>query len=114
MTKFAPFAVDLAAVLVFVAVGRRSHDEASSITGYLLTASPFLLGVAASWVALAVARPDGWLVPAVVTWIVTVAIGVLLRRFAFGDGAPTSFVVVTTIVLALLIVGGRALAERLA
>jgi hypothetical protein len=53
-------------------------------------------------------------VPAAATWIVTVVIGVLLRKFAFGDGAPASFVVVTTIVLALLSVGGRALAERLA
>ncbi len=114
MTKLAPLAVDAAAVLVFVAVGRRSHAEASSVTGYLSTAAPFLLGVAASWALLALLRPGGWLVPAVATWAVTVAVGVLLRRFAFGDGAPASFVVVTAAVLALLIVGGRALAERLA
>ena len=113
MTKFAPFAVDLAAVLVFVAVGRRSHDEASSLGGYLTTAAPFLLGAAASWATIAVSRPGGWLLPAATAWVVTVAIGVLLRSFAFGDGAPPSFIVVTAIVLAMLIVGGRALVERL-
>ena len=113
MTKLAPLAVDLAAVLVFVAVGRRSHDEASSLAGYLGTAAPFLLGAAASWAAIALSRPDGWLLPAATAWAVTVAVGVLLRRFAFGDGAPASFIVVTAIVLALLIVGGRALVERL-
>ena len=113
MTKFAPFAVDLAAVLVFVAVGRRSHDEASSLGGYLTTAAPFLLGAAASWATIAVSRPGGWLLPAATAWVVTFAIGVLLRRFAFGDGAPPSFIVVTAIVLALLIVGGRALVDRL-
>lgn len=113
MTRFAPFAIDLVAVLVFVAVGRRSHDEASSLTGYLSTAAPFLLGAAASWAVLAVSRPGGWLLHAVAAWIVTVAVGILLRRFAFGDGAPASFIVVTAVVLAVLIVGGRALVERL-
>jgi hypothetical protein len=114
VTRFLPYAVDVAAVLVFVAIGRRSHEEAGSFVGFVATAAPFLLGAAASWVILAVARPGGSLVPALSVWAVTVLVGVLLRRFAFGEGAPASFVVVTSLVLALLMVGGRLLAERLA
>ena len=114
MTRFIPYAIDVAAVLVFVAIGRRSHEEAASVAGLLATAAPFLIGAVASWALLAVARPGGSLVPALSVWAVTVLVGVLLRRFAFGEGAPASFVVVTALVLALLMVGGRLLADRLA
>lgn len=114
MTRFIPYAIDVAAVLVFVAIGRRSHEEAASVAGFLVTSAPFLIGAVASWALLAVARPGGSLVPALAVWAVTVLVGVLLRRFAFGEGAPASFVVVTSLVLALLMVGGRLLAYRLA
>jgi hypothetical protein len=43
----------------------------------------------------------------VVLWIVTVLVGMFVRRFVFNDGTATSFVLVTALVLGLLLVGTR-------
>jgi hypothetical protein len=43
----------------------------------------------------------------VVLWIVTVVVGMFVRRFVFNDGTATSFVLVTALVLGLLLVGTR-------
>ena len=40
---------DVACVLVFCAVGRRSHDEGLNIAGIASTAWPFLSGTALGW-----------------------------------------------------------------
>ncbi len=47
--KYLPAAVvDVLLVLIFAALGRRSHEEASTIGGLLTTAWPFLTGLAAA------------------------------------------------------------------
>jgi len=38
---------------------------------------------------------------------VTTAVGLGIRRFVFGDGIATPFVIVATLVLGLLLVGTR-------
>jgi hypothetical protein len=43
----------------------------------------------------------------VILWIVTVVVGMFVRRFVFGDGTAASFVIVTALVLGLLLVGTR-------
>ncbi|MGO9926581.1 MAG: DUF3054 domain-containing protein, partial [Mycobacterium sp.] len=43
--------MDVICVLVFCAVGRRSHDEGASVTGVATTAWPFLTGTAVGWLA---------------------------------------------------------------
>ena len=104
--------IDVLAVLIFVAIGRRSHEEANSIAGLLQTAAPFLIAVALSWIVVAVIKPSGSFVPALVTWAITVSVGMLLRNLAFGEGTATSFIIVTTITLFVLIVGARLVAAR--
>ena len=104
--------IDVIAVLIFVAIGRRSHAEANSISGLLLTAAPFLIAVASSWVVVALTQPSGTLVPALITWAITVSMGMLLRNLAFGEGTALSFIIVTTITLFVLIVGARLVASR--
>ena len=42
---------DVAAVLVFCAVGRRSHAEGITIAGVATTAWPFLTGTVVGWLA---------------------------------------------------------------
>ena len=42
-------------------------------------------------------------------WLETVVIGMLLRRLVWDRGTAFSFIVVTTIVLGVLIVGWRAI-----
>lgn len=104
--------LDLLMVVVFAAIGRRSHAEGLTVTGVAATAWPFAAGTAAGWAA-----SGGWRAPTSVTatgvpvWAATVVGGVLLRR-ATGQGAPASFVVVTTVVLGVLVLGWRALASR--
>lgn len=102
------FAVDVVGVLVFCAVGRRSHDEGLNITGVAATAWPFLAGTALGWLAARGWRRPTEVAPTgVVVWLSTVAVGMLLRK-ATSAGVASSFVVVATTVTALLLLGWRA------
>lgn len=101
---------DLAAVVVFAAVGRRSHAEGLTVTGVLETAWPFLAGTAVGWVAV-----RGWRRPTALTptglavWVATVVVGMLLRR-ATSAGTAFSFVVVASVATAVLLLGWRGVA----
>src|SRR2546430_1249028 len=100
--------VDVVCVLVFCAVGRRSHDEGLNIAGIATTAWPFLSGTAVGWLAAQAWRRPTALVPTgVVVWLCTVAVGMLLRK-ATSAGVAVSFVVVATLATAVLLLGWRA------
>jgi len=100
--------VDVIGVLLFCAVGRRSHDEGLNIGGVATTAWPFLAGTVVGWL---VSR--GWRQPTavaptgVIVWLCTVLIGMLLRQ-ASSAGVAASFVVVAASVTAILLLGWRA------
>lgn len=100
--------LDALAVVVFVAVGRRSHDEANAVVDVLETALPFLIGLALGWAAVRAWRRPVALTTALVVWPVTVLAGMLVRRWAFDDGTAASFVVVATLFLGGCFVGWRA------
>ncbi len=105
------FGIDVACVLVFCAVGRRSHDEGLNVAGIATTAWPFLSGTALGWLAAqAWRRPTALFPTGVVVWVCTVAVGMLLRK-ATSAGVAASFVVVASAVTALLLLGWRALAR---
>lgn len=100
-------AVDVVGVLVFCAVGRRSHDEGVDVTGIAVTAWPFLTGTVVGWlVSRGWRRPTAVAPTGVVVWLSTVVIGMLLRK-ATSAGVAASFVVVATTVTALLLLGWR-------
>ncbi|HWF71129.1 MAG TPA: DUF3054 domain-containing protein [Mycobacterium sp.] len=100
--------VDVACVLLFCAVGRRSHDEGLNVAGVATTAWPFLSGTALGWLAgRAWRRPTAVLPTGVVVWVCTVAVGMLLRK-ATSAGVAASFVAVASTVTALLLLGWRA------
>jgi hypothetical protein len=107
-------ACDVVAVLVFVALGRRSHDEGGNVVaGVLSVAAPFLIALAVGWAAARAWRaPMAWRT-ALVVWPVTVAVGMLLRRFVFDRGTATSFIVVATIATGVLLLGWRLVARRI-
>ncbi|MFI9537198.1 DUF3054 domain-containing protein [Nocardia fusca] len=106
---------DFVLVVLFCAIGRRSHDEAV-LTGLLNTAWPFVAGLAVGWVAAVLLERgrtgteplDGsrlW--PAgVVIWLCTLVIGMLLRVVA-GQGTAFGFIVVAALVLAFFLLGWR-------
>ncbi len=97
---------DVAAVLVFVLVGRASHGE--GLLGVLETAWPFLAGVAVGWaVARAWRHPRTVRWTGVIVWVSVVVVGMLLR-FATGDGVASSFVFVSFIALGVFVLGWRA------
>lgn len=100
-------ALDLAAVLLFVVVGRRSHDEGEALLGLLTTLWPFAVGaLVGHGLLLALRRTAGAPTSGLVVWATTVVLGMLLR-LASDQGVQTSFVVVTTVVLAVLLLGWR-------
>jgi hypothetical protein len=104
----APLVADVIGVLVFCAVGRRSHDEGLSVTGVATTAWPFLTGTVVGWLASRGWRRPTALVPTgVIVWLCTVAVGMVLRK-ASSAGVAASFVVVAASVTAVLLLGWRA------
>jgi peptidoglycan/LPS O-acetylase OafA/YrhL len=103
-------ALDVLAVLLFAAVGRRTHAEGVSMDGIADTAWPFLAGTVMGWgVARAWRRPSSSMTGLTV-WVAAVALGMLLRRVT-GEGTAWPFVVVATVVLAALFLGWRAVAH---
>ncbi|MET0698528.1 MAG: DUF3054 domain-containing protein [Mycobacterium sp.] len=109
VTRTAPasLAVDIACVVVFCAIGRRSHAEGITLAGVAETAWPFLSGTATGWLLSRGWRRPTALVPTGVTvWVATVIVGMLLRK-ASSQGAAASFVVVASLVTAVLLLGWR-------
>ena len=105
--------MDVVAVLVFCAAGRRSHDEGLNISGVATTAWPFLSGTAVGWVASrAWRRPTAVAPTGVVVWLCTVAVGMLLRKLT-SVGVAASFVVVAASVTAVLLLGWRAIVRAI-
>jgi hypothetical protein len=103
--------LDVACLLVFSAVGRRSHDEGLNVAGIATTAWPFLTGTAVGWLASqAWRRPAAVYPTGVMVWLCTVAVGMLLRKVT-AAGVAGSFVVVASTVTALLLLGWRAIAR---
>jgi hypothetical protein len=100
-------AVDLVFVLVFVLIGRGSHEEGFSILGSLNTAWPFMAGLTIGWFVTRAWRvPRGVSHPGLAIWASTAVIGVALRAIS-GQGVAVSFVIVTAIVLAVFLLGWR-------
>ncbi|HEV7175243.1 MAG TPA: DUF3054 domain-containing protein [Solirubrobacteraceae bacterium] len=113
-TPLIAFAIDVILLLVFVLVGRRSHAEAFSLSGIFDTLWPFLFGLVLGWlVTFAWRRPLAILWPGIPIWLMTVAVGMLLRVSA-GQGIEPSFIVVATIVLGIFLLGWRLIALPIA
>ena len=105
---------DVAAILVFVAIGRRNHQEGEAVDGIVTVAAPFLIALVAGWVAArAWARPTQ-VAAAFIIWPVTVALGMVLRNLVFDRGTAVSFVIVATVFTGVFLVGWRLVAARAA
>lgn len=101
--------VDVIAVLAFAVVGRGSHAEGLGVVGVLGTAAPFLVGVLVGWAAGRVWRaPVRW--PAGL-WVfgAAVVLGLALRGLVTGR-LPVTFMLVTAVSLAVLLIGWRVVA----
>lgn len=104
------FAFDLIAVVAFVTIGRRNHEEGLTVGGIVETAAPFVIALIVGWALMqAWRRPDNWVV-GVGIWAVTLVGGMVLRRLVFDEGTALSFVVVASLFTAVTIIGWRLLA----
>jgi peptidoglycan/LPS O-acetylase OafA/YrhL len=110
LPRLAYLFLDVVAVVVFCAVGRRSHEEGLDLGGVATTAWPFLTGTLVGWlVSRAWRQPTAVAPTGVIVWLCTVAVGMLLRK-ASSAGVAASFVVVAASVTAVLLLGWRAVA----
>lgn len=105
---------DILCVIVFVAIGRRNHAEGVTLAGVAQTAWPFLTGAVVGWLLSRGWRQPAAVVPTGVTvWVCTVVVGMALRVIS-GSGIAISFIVVASLVTALLLLGWRAVRAGLA
>ena len=105
--------VDVVAVVVFVAIGRRNHNEGTALSGIIGVAAPFLIALGISWIGLRTWREPFNRASLIATWVITVFVGLLLRRLVFDRGIATSFIIVATITLGVLLGLGRLLSRKL-
>ena len=103
---------DILAIIVFVAIGRRNHNEGTTIGNIAGVAAPFLIALLAGWIAArAWARPMQ-VEAAFIIWPVTVALGMVLRNLVFDRGTALPFIIVATAVTGVFLVGWRMVAAR--
>jgi hypothetical protein len=105
-----PALIDLVLIVVFAAIGMSSHEETVSAATLANVAWPFVVGAAiGGLVSLAWRNPAAPLRTGIPVWILAAGGGMILR-VATGGGFAVAFLVVTLIVLAIFLVGWRAIA----
>jgi len=104
--------LDVVAIVAFVAIGRRTHDEGNALSGLVRVAAPFLIGLAVGWVVARAWKAPTSTTTGMVVWPVTVTVGMVLRRFLFDDGTALPFIIVASAFTGLLLVGWRSIYRR--
>ncbi|MFL6044867.1 MAG: DUF3054 domain-containing protein [Propionibacteriaceae bacterium] len=101
-------AVDVICILVFAILGRSSHQETTDLLGVAHTAWPFLAGGLTGTLIGRTWRHPFALKSGVAVWLGTVVGGMVLRVLT-DAGVQLSFVIVASCVLALFLIGWRAI-----
>lgn len=105
---------DAVAVVLFVVIGRDTHDEANTLGAILETAGPFLIALGVGWLISRAWATPGALSTGGYVATITLVLGVALRRWLFEAGTATAFVIVTAGFLAFTMLGWRVIALLLA
>ena len=100
--------LDVFVVILFVAIGRREHEQSSAFTDVLETGAPFLIGLAVAWLVTRAWRRPTTLPIGLAVWPITVLVGMIVRRTLFDRGTATAFVIVATLFLGAGLVAWRA------
>lgn len=108
------FGGDIAAILIFAAVGRGSHSELDGISGVLVTAWPFLAGWitgAAVMGAYGATAQHGTIIEAAAVagkaWCIAIVVSLLLRSVSRGAPPPVPFAIVASVATSVLLIGWR-------
>ncbi|HSF85521.1 MAG TPA: DUF3054 domain-containing protein [Acidimicrobiia bacterium] len=99
--------LDVGVLLLFVVLGRRTHEEAETLSGVLRTAAPFMLALLAGWTVTSAWTRPARLPVGLGVLVATIGIGMPLRRIVFDEGTATPFVIVATLFLAAGFLGWR-------
>jgi Protein of unknown function (DUF3054) len=100
---------DVAVLVVFVLVGRRSHHEDAGFAGFLRVWWPFAVALGVAWLVTRLWwSPLAWR-RAVVAWLVTVGLGMALRITVQGRDFKIAFTIVTLVFVGAGMLGWRAL-----
>ena len=97
--------VDVILVCAFGIIGRASHGEDASQTPAVIL--PFFAALQVGWLLRSGSRPHLVKWSGVIIWGATVILGLVLRA-ATGQGIVLSFAIVATLVLAVFLLGWRA------
>lgn len=107
--RWAMAMVDLVTLLIFVAIGRSTHDHGVQVFGVLSTLWPFAVGLAAGWLVIISRSEKGVsLRDGIIVCLVTVSGGMILRVVA-GQGTAVAFILVALGFLGALMLGWRIL-----
>ena len=104
---------DVVSIIVFVAIGRRNHDEGAAVDGIATVAAPFLISLAVGWFAARAWTRPMQVAVAFIIWPITVALGMLLRNLVFDRGTALPFIIVATVVTGVFLIGWRLIAGRM-
>ncbi|MFC4242816.1 DUF3054 domain-containing protein [Gryllotalpicola reticulitermitis] len=100
--------LDAVLVILFTVIGRVSHHEGLGFGGVVQTAWPFLAGTLLGWLVTAAwRRPLALVRSGLPIWVLTVAVGMVLRVVS-AQGIAFSFVIVAAVVLGVFLLGWRA------
>ncbi|MFM7094715.1 MAG: DUF3054 domain-containing protein [Actinomycetota bacterium] len=108
-----PFAADVAFVVLFVFIGRRNHNTDENASRVASTVAPFLIGLIVGWIGLRAWKTPVAVSTGIALWVTTVAVGMLLRHFAWDRGTAGVFIVVATVFNAFTLVGWRVARENI-
>lgn len=99
--------LDAIVIVVFVTIGRSSHEEGITVAGVASTAWPFLVGALAGWLVGRVWQRPVSLVPgALAVWLGAFVVGMALRVVS-SQGTAVSFMIVACSFLAATLFGWR-------
>jgi hypothetical protein len=105
------FLGDVAVLVVFVLVGRRSHHEDAGLAGFFRVWWPFAVALVVAWLATGLWRtPLSW-TRAVAAWLMTVGLGMVLRIAAQDRELKVAFTIVTLLFVGAGMLGWRAVAR---
>ena len=105
--RFLAPAADVAVLVVFVAIGRRTHHEGSGVADFLRVLWPFLVGLGLGYAVTRLwSEPFAWR-RVVGTWLVTVATGEVLRLTVQDRPWKPGFLIVALVFIGLAMAAWR-------
>ena len=106
------FIYDALCILALVIIGTRNHDTDTGVSGVLYVALPFWIALIVGWAITRAHRSSNATATGVVVWIITVALGMVLRNLVFDRGTAAAFIVVASVFLAISMNGWRIISTR--